>query len=214
MGEIQDMKRKAVSNAKLMHDISQENKRLSEPLTVAIKEVESLKHELKDQEKDKLSLRNAKSRTLLLQQQKRELEKKHSQLLVDTEKMEKRRDELQSKFEGTVLKVQRHSDFKNLLLEQRLSRMNDEYAKKQAQLSDILQAAHLDPHEVQRVTASLEEVLAGRNQLIRDLGYNVAKSSKAYNDSLNTYLAKMTEFGIPEDEIRGFAQSYPPLLTK
>ena len=40
----------------------QENKKLSEPLTRALKEVEKLRHELANYQKDKMSLQNAKSR--------------------------------------------------------------------------------------------------------------------------------------------------------
>lgn len=56
------MKKKAVENQKLMYDISQENKNLSVPLAEAVAEVAKLQGELRDREKDKLSLRNAKVR--------------------------------------------------------------------------------------------------------------------------------------------------------
>ena len=64
--EVTEMKTKASANQKLMFDISQENKRLSEPLSVALKEVEELRRELKDYEKDKLSLKNANARLMLI----------------------------------------------------------------------------------------------------------------------------------------------------
>ena len=59
------MKKKEVSNEKLMFEIAQENKKLSEPLTRALKEVEKLRHELANYQKDKMSLQNAKSRLAL-----------------------------------------------------------------------------------------------------------------------------------------------------
>jgi hypothetical protein len=40
------MKKKEAANEKLMYDIAQENKRLTEPLTRALKEVESLRKQL------------------------------------------------------------------------------------------------------------------------------------------------------------------------
>lgn len=49
-----------------MFEIAQENKKLSEPLTRALKEVEKLRHELANYQKDKMSLQNAKSRCALL----------------------------------------------------------------------------------------------------------------------------------------------------
>ena len=64
--EVKDMKQKRQTNQKLMADIAQENKQLLEPLKVAVKQVEELRRDLKDYEKDKLSLKNAKARLKLL----------------------------------------------------------------------------------------------------------------------------------------------------
>jgi hypothetical protein len=58
--DVSAMKKKAVENQKLMYDISQENKNLSLPLAAAVAEVAKLQGELRDREKDRLSLRNAK----------------------------------------------------------------------------------------------------------------------------------------------------------
>ena len=63
------MKKKEISNEKLMFEIAQENKKLSEPLTRALKEVEKLRHELANYQKDKMSLQNAKSRLHVLETQ-------------------------------------------------------------------------------------------------------------------------------------------------
>jgi growth arrest-specific protein 8 len=49
--DVAEMKKKEAANEKLMFEIAQENKRLSEPLTRALKEVEQLRHELANYEK-------------------------------------------------------------------------------------------------------------------------------------------------------------------
>jgi len=56
---------------------SQENKKLSEPLTRALREVEKLRHELANYQKDKMSLQNAKSRLHVLETQLRDLTWEH-----------------------------------------------------------------------------------------------------------------------------------------
>ena len=43
--EVAEMKKKEIQNEKLMFEIAQENKKLSEPLTRALKEVELLRHD-------------------------------------------------------------------------------------------------------------------------------------------------------------------------
>jgi len=75
--EVAEMKKKEISNEKLMFEIAQENKKLSEPLTRALKEVEKLRHELANYQKDKMSLQNAKSRLHVLETQLRDLTWEH-----------------------------------------------------------------------------------------------------------------------------------------
>ena len=135
--EISGMKKKATANAKLMHDISQENKRLSEPLAAAVQEVSSLQHELKDAEKDKLSLKNAKSRLVLIEKQLDGLRQSHQERGEEYERVENERNEIYDNFEATIHTVQRKSEFKNLVLEQRLTFLNDLLVKKQTQLDEV-----------------------------------------------------------------------------
>ena len=78
--EVAEMKKKEISNEKLMFEIAQENKKLSEPLTRALKEVEKLRHELANYQKDKMSLQNAKSRLHVLETQLRDLTWEHEVL--------------------------------------------------------------------------------------------------------------------------------------
>ena len=80
--EVSDMKKKEITNEKLMFEIAQENKKLSEPLTRALKEVEKLRHELANYQKDKMSLQNAKSRLHVLETQLRDLTWEHEVLEI------------------------------------------------------------------------------------------------------------------------------------
>ena len=77
---MKDMKQKRQTNQKLMADIAQENKQLLEPLKVAVKQVEELRRDLKDYEKDKLSLKNAKARLKLLSSRFERLQDNHQGL--------------------------------------------------------------------------------------------------------------------------------------
>ena len=56
------MKKKEATNDQLMYEISQENKRLSEPLTKALREVDDLRKALASHDKDKQSLQHTKTR--------------------------------------------------------------------------------------------------------------------------------------------------------
>jgi len=210
--EVTDMKKKAAANQKLMHDISQENKRLSEPLAAALKDVQELRHELKDKEKDMLSLRNAKARLAMLEEQVKRLAEDHRKMEDEYLQVETERNQVYDSFEHTVQSVQRRSDFRNLVLERKLENMQNNLNKKSSQFDEVLTAANLDPNELSQVTQRLDEMLRVRNELIRNLQYDVLRVSKGYNDALRTYQGKMSQFGIPEEEITGMG--FAPLMTE
>lgn len=67
--------------------------------------------------------------------------------------------------------------------------------------------AQLDPPDVDRVMAGLEEVLTAKNTAIRDLQYAFVRTAKGYNDSLRTYTAKLKASGVAGEDIdsMGFA---------
>merc|ERR1711990_644649 len=142
--EVAEMKKKEISNEKLMFEIAQENKKLSEPLTRALKEVEKLRHELANYQKDKMSLQNAKSRLHVLETQLRDLTWEHEVLEQRFHHVEKERDELYEKFESPIYDVQQKSGFKNILLERKLQAINESLEKKESQLSEVIHAANLD----------------------------------------------------------------------
>ena len=207
--ELVEKKKKAIGIQKVMYDISQENKRLHEPLTAAVAEVADLRGQLKDQEKDRLSLRNSRARLVVMEGQLASLKGEHGELKRDHESAEGKRNELYDKFESTVKEVQAKSDFKNLVLEQKLQGAGQNISRADHQLQEVVRAAQLDPSELSAITSSLDEMLSTKNMHIKDLQYAVVRVTKAYNDGLRTYGTKMKEFGIPEEEFdrMGFAKA-------
>ena len=71
--EVTEMKKKEARNEKLMSETAKENKRLLETSTKALKEMETLRHELSSYGKDKTSLQNSKVRLLVFEEQQRQL---------------------------------------------------------------------------------------------------------------------------------------------
>ena len=109
--------------------------------------------------------------------------------------VEKERDELYEKFESTIYDVQQKSGFKNILLERKLQAINESLEKKEAQLSEVLAAANLDPNMLGQVSKKLDDVLDAKNGAIKDLQYELARVTKAHNDVIRVYESKLTEFG-------------------
>ena len=63
--EVAQRQKKKEENAKLMQSVAEENQRLIKPLKIATEKVESLKADLRDAEKHRMSLRNSKARVLV-----------------------------------------------------------------------------------------------------------------------------------------------------
>ena len=95
-----------------------------------------------------------------------------------------------------------------MLLERRLEALHEQLEMKEAQLAEVLTAANLEPGTLQSINSRLQEVLENKNQIIKALQYDVAKVSKAHNDLIRVYEAKLGEFGIPVDEL-----GFRPLVT-
>ena len=206
--DVAEMKKKEATNDQLMYEISQENKRLSEPLTKALREVDDLRRQLASYEKDKASLVATKQRLADSEKSLKNLEWEHEVQTQRFAKVEKERDELYGKFERAIFEVQQKSGLKNLVLERKLEAVGDALEKKEAQLGEVLSASNLDPGTLAQVTRKLDEVLDSKNQLIKALQYDVAKVSKAHNDLIRVYEAKLAEFGVPVEEL-----GFRPLVT-
>ncbi|GMH42905.1 hypothetical protein BSKO_10827 [Bryopsis sp. KO-2023] len=206
--DVAEMKKKESQNEKLMYEIAQENKRLSDPLTKALKEVEVLRQHCASYEKDKASLHQTKSRLAHAEKQLKNLEWENEVLQQRFNKVQGERDELYEKFEGSIYEIQQKTGLKCLMLEKRVESMDSEIEKKDAQVAEVLVAANLQPSAVQQVNKKLEEVLDNKNRIIKALQYDIAKVSKAHNDLIRVYDAKLAEFGIPAEEL-----GFRPLFT-
>ncbi|ELU06192.1 hypothetical protein CAPTEDRAFT_162685 [Capitella teleta] len=199
--QVEEMKKKEERLEKQMAEIMAENKRLVEPLQRARDEVDELRRQLANYDKDKQSLASAKARLRVMDQEYKALGWEHEVLEQRFEKIQAERDELYTRFIKAIQEVQQKSNFKNLLLEKKLSALADTLEKKEAQLNEVLSASNLDPTALTVVTRKLEDVLDSKNSAIKDLQYELARVCKAHNDLLRTYEAKLTQFGVPTEEL-------------
>merc|ERR1712241_804437 len=184
-----------------MAEVIAENKRLTEPLQKAREEVDDLRRQLANYEKDKETLGMTKARLKITEDDFRALKWEHEVLEQRFHKTQEERDDLYRKFVKAIHEVQQKSSFKNLLLEKKLSALADTLEKKEAQLNEVLSASNLDPTALTVVTRKLEDVLDSKNSAIKDLQYELARVCKAHNDLLRTYESKLRQFGIPTEEL-------------
>eukprot|EP01137_Pigoraptor_chileana_P029764 Opistho-2@15380 len=207
--QVEEMKKKEERNEKFMIEITNENKRLTDPLNRALAEVDDLRRQLANYDKDKTSLQSAKARLKVHEEEFKALKWEHEVLVQRFAQVEKERDDLYDRFVTTVYDVQQKTGFKNLLLEKKLGALSEQLEKKEAQLNEVLAASNLDPTALSAVTRKLDDVLDAKNEAIKDLQYELARVCKAHNDLIKTYESKLSEFGIPQEEL-----GFKPLATK
>lgn len=128
--QVEEMKKKEERMEKQLNEIMAENKRLTEPLQKAREEVEELRKQLANYEKDKASLASAKARLKVQDEELRSLHWEHEVLQQRFSQTQSERDELYGKFVKAIHEVQQKSNFKNLLLEKKLSALADTLEKK------------------------------------------------------------------------------------
>ena len=113
---------------------------------------------------------------------------------------ERERDEIYANFESAIWQVQKKSQFKNHMLEQKLDKLTQDAATKQAQLSEVMKFANLDPARTE-VLAKISKSVGGHNDAIRNLQYEVAKATKSHNDVVRTMKERLLELGVPKEEL-------------
>lgn len=199
--QVEEMKKKEERMEKQMAEVMAENKRLTEPLQKAREEVDELRKQLANYDKDKQSLASAKARLKVMEEDFKALQWEHDVLEQRFEKIQNERDDLYRKFVKAIHEVQQKSNFKNLLLEKKLGALADTLEKKEAQLNEVLSASNLDPTALTVVTRKLEDVLDSKNSAIKDLQYELARVCKAHNDLMRTYESKLNQFGVPTEEL-------------
>ncbi|XP_065676725.1 dynein regulatory complex subunit 4-like [Hydra vulgaris] len=199
--QVEDMRKKEERSEKHLNEVIAENRSLIEPLQKAKADVSELNKQLSNYEKDKATLMCTKARLRVREAELKKLQWEHEVLTQRFEKIQEERDELYTKFVKAIHDVQQKGNFKNLLLEKKLSALSDNLEKKEAQLNEVLSASNLDPTALSIVTRKLEDVLDSKNNAIKDLQYELARVSKAHNDLIRTYEAKLTSFGVPVEEL-------------
>jgi DNA repair exonuclease SbcCD ATPase subunit len=210
--DVASMKKNEANNEKLMFEIAEDNKRLSEPLVVALAEVNQLRHELANYNKDKLSLKEAKKRLVQFEEQLKNLKWEHEILEQSHTHVQAERDSLYQKFERTIHDVQQKTTFKNQLLETKVGALHETIEKKDAQLREIMKVSKLDENTLGSITSTMEDVIEEKNKQIRDLQFDCEKLKKAHNDLVRTISDKLKQYGIPPEEL-GMRTVFPSSTT-
>ena len=208
---VEELRVRALNNKRMLLEYAQENQNLSKPLLKVSSKISELQTMLKERTKDQMALRNAIARLNSVRKKNTMLRESQQQLEEDYKVVEKERDELYNTFEETIQNIHQQMQFHNEALEQRLVTAEVTVEKADQQIEEIMKAAKLDVPEMSRVLTSINEMLAAKENALRDITLVVAKLKKNFNDAFDTYLAKFKELGIAGEEISSLGFRYEDL---
>ena len=213
--QVEELKSRAVTNKNMYLDYVQQNQKLSEPLAEVQREIGELQALLKERTKDQMALRNANSRLTSIGKDTNELRRKQQLLEEEYFKVETEKNNLYRSFEEVIVKIQNQSDFQNQTLESKLRIVEENSERLTSQVQEVIQAANLDGNEMNHVLASLDQLMASKEDALQVKRFQVVKLKKGFNDSLEAFKVKLKDLGIPEDEFNalGFFKENIPVGT-
>lgn len=71
-----------------------------------------------------------------------------------------------------------------------------------------MQNSALEPKTVEEIKNKVKDSIENKNLNIKNLKYSIHHATKAYNDAIRVYEAKLIQFGIPSEEL-----GFQPLHT-
>lgn len=151
--------------------------------------------------KDKMARKNVLGRLKDLNAHVAQLKENRDEIDEKFKKLTKDKDDMQKKFESVIQQLRQKANYKNYMLEQKLATFQRDYDKKELDLRELVQRSGLDKGTIDEICKKMEEAIEAKNSILRNLKYSLAHATKAYNDAIRVYEAKLVEFGIPADEL-------------
>lgn len=84
------------------------------------------------------------------------------------------------------------------MLERKLSFLEKETEQRESLLGEVLKISNIEPTAM---STRIEKLLSQKNEKIGDLRYELARLTKAHDDMLEIFKAKMIKYGIPIEEL-------------
>jgi chromosome segregation ATPase len=178
-------------------EISELNKKLAEKRA----ENNNLHKILSTYESDKMALANTRARIQVLEHDIEALKYQQGVKEAKFKKLEQERDALLEKFEASVHDVKQKTEFRALLLEKKVESLGELLQRKEGQLDELLESAHVSGEQLEELSEKVGGLLTAKNNVIANLEYELARATKAHNDLISIYQAKMSTAGVPADEL-------------
>jgi hypothetical protein len=205
---------KAASNQRLVLEMAEENKRLSEPLQRAMAERAQLQADLRDAARDKASLAYARTRLREMRGELAEVARAQGALEARYSEVAAERDALYERFEATVLAAAERAEARSAGLEARLAEAEAAAAEAAGAAAAVASAAALDPGALAAVGERVGAAMGERAAAVRSLQEAIGKLRKAHDDAVRSVGARLLALGgAPGTAAAGAAEGLPDLLN-
>eukprot|EP00826_Nyctotherus_ovalis_P025664 TRINITY_DN1991_c0_g1_i10.p1 TRINITY_DN1991_c0_g1~~TRINITY_DN1991_c0_g1_i10.p1 ORF type:complete len:450 (+),score=215.33 TRINITY_DN1991_c0_g1_i10:198-1547(+) len=201
MSDKEDIDRRTEAIKKRIKDLQDKINMSEGPKQKAEIDLKAAEKDLWTYIRSKMPLGSARARLELLRENYKKMLKDKEDLDEKYRTLDHQKMDMYRKFDEAMGKLQRQTDYRNAVLENKLGQLQDEYDKKEPQLRQVIQQAGFEQKFVDEITNRMEEAIEAKNSLLRSLKYSLAHAQKAYNDAIRVYEAKLVEFGIPEEEL-------------
>jgi len=178
------------------------------PLEQASKEVEELTIKKRKYDKIMASLQDTQQGIMEQDGKLKDVEWQYEVLLQQFQYLQKEKKELFETFHQSVYELHQKTGLKNLILEKKLETIQESMETKDAQINQLLAAARIDPASLGVIRNTLEEVENLKNEAIKEIQAELKKIREAHSNMVKTYEGKLSEFGIPVEEL-GFDPLVP-----
>lgn len=82
----------------------------------------------------------------------------------------------------------------NVVLMRKMESELEQLEQKEAQLHQLMQNANIEPSSIEEIKSRVKESIEQKNQTIKSLKYSIHHATKAYNDAIRVYEAKLVQF--------------------
>lgn len=191
-----------------LHKLQLQNQRLRKPYEEALEDIKRLK---KDEEiwlqvtKEKRKLREQIRQD---EEEYKRLEYEYEVALQQFNYMEKEKDLLFDKYEDVMYDIHQKSGLRNLILEKKKALIKERLEAKVCELNKVLSISNIDEANRRQISDNLQVVLTMKDQLIAELQEDLRQIRAAHVHMVKAYDGKLSEFGIPVEEL-GFNPLVP-----
>ena len=210
--EVKELESEEKKDEMRLHEKMVENRRLSAPLKKMEDDVVKLRVELEEYQKEKEEMRRVKAALQVVESQASTSSWEHETLNQRFTDLKTERDALRNNLMTSLYDVKQKSGFRGLLLEKKLAAVHRVQEEREAQLTEVLSRANLEPQVLGNVRGKVDDVLGRKNAEARTLQTEVSRLQALHEQLQQSVREKLKQYGLGIAEL-GFEPVAPAKLA-